>query len=115
MQMSPTRPKLPDISSLPQRRQFLEAEPPPQEINMIKCVHFHRGLYQKFRQIEGPFYEYWSPTLYQLHLPDKMFATNFINFHILRNHLWVSRLEIEEINEKKLLTMYIKSSTVPGI
>ena len=48
--------------------------------------------------------KYRFSTLKELCLPGEMFAINFMNFHILRNQLWVLRLETEEINENKLLT-----------
>ena len=48
--------------------------------------------------------KYRFSTLKELCLPGEMFAINFMNFHILRNQLWVLRRETEEINENKLLT-----------
>ena len=59
--------------------------------------------------------KYRLTTLKQLCLPGEMFAINFMNFHILRNQLWVLGLETEDINEKKLLTGFPQCPVVKNL
>jgi len=104
MKIFPTLYKLQDSLSLSPKESYLEAESPPLDINTIKFVPVQQGFAQKFRKIGGLFMKYRFSPFKQLCLPGEMFAVNFMNFHILRNQLWVLRLETEDINEKKLLT-----------
>ena len=104
MKIFPTLYKLQDSLSLSPKESYLEAESPPLDINTIKFVPVQQDFAQKFRQIGGLLMKYHFSTFKQLCLPGEMFAVNFMNFRILRNQLWVLRLETEDINKKKLLT-----------
>lgn len=82
------------------RGECFEAEFLPLNIYIMKCTHFQRG-----RQIESPFYEILF--LYTLTVvPARQHVRNQLCKPPHFTKLVVDlRLEIEEINEKKLLIM----------